>query len=687
MEEYSKLWENEVFVTWKAGSPGVDVSLAMNFVCTCSTEYDAQRMILDISDATIIHYPAAQVDEEDAGDSTGEIPDNDDDDDDVDEDIQQTATEIGTKSDNSGFHGSGVGSVRIDALVGPGVEWTGETPSYQMTAPAISSRSGMHTSSCNVEAAGQSFDTFIKHRAAGSGIGDVTGGQALLRDFTTPQELESLHALANEQVAIVRRFDTKFSNTAFTLLKKVHEAFITTGGISQKFVDNMATAGLNFICDATAYEEELSSSDSVVFAAGLTRIRNRIAELIREASELEVVYEESQKKFTGVMKQVEEEVRKYLKTQSTADSTVFMDESFDSLRQYSNSFNISPFVPVVVGTAVMHHALLTSLRVNVSHFPLKIFLSLLESDATVASGQMALLQYVTQQSIAVWEGQGKIVPALRADTGDTNPTIESDHSYMVSQLRRPKLEQWETMPCVQDKKEAHSSKDLGPPPPPLPPAEEPRIPKGRDARMSGSMAALMAHFQQHHDSQSREVTPHGMPEKVPLMVPMAFGTPGKAATPKETPTKETPRKSEQTPSKKGLTPDITPEPPVKKQQTGSLSSDRGDDSEHGDVSENEKKKKKKKEKKEQKSAATAASDSEAEETEEQQEKCQWAKKWKHELQALVWYRESHNIFLHNLPPQGGSSHIGYLESCITEADSGLFIKLIKAWRRELETQS
>ena len=272
MEEYSKLWENEVFMTWKAGSLGVDVGLAMNFVCTCRTEYDAQRMILDISNAMIIHYPAAQVDEEDAGDSTREIPDDNDDDDDVDEDIQQTATEIGTKSDNSGFHGSGVGSIRIDALAGPGVEWMGETPSYQMTAPAISSRSRMHTLSCNVEAAGQSFDTFIKHRAAGSGIGDVMGSQALLQDFTTPQELESLHALANEQVTIARRFDTKFLNTAFTLLKKVHEAFIATGRISQKFVDDMATAGLNFICDATAYEEELSLSDGVVFAASLARI-------------------------------------------------------------------------------------------------------------------------------------------------------------------------------------------------------------------------------------------------------------------------------------------------------------------------------------------------------------------------------------------------------------------------------
>ena len=89
---------------------------------------------------------------------------------------------------------------------------------------------------------------------AGSSIGDVMGGQALLRDFITPQELESLRALANEQVAIARRFDTKFSNTLFTLLKKVHEAFIMTCGIAQKFVDDMATASLNFIHDATTYE-------------------------------------------------------------------------------------------------------------------------------------------------------------------------------------------------------------------------------------------------------------------------------------------------------------------------------------------------------------------------------------------------------------------------------------------------
>ena len=60
---------------------------------------------------------------------------------------------------------------------------------------------------------------------------------------------------------------------------------------------------------------------------------------------------------------------------------------------------------------------------------------------------------------------------------------------------------------------------------------------------------------------------------------------------------------------------------------------------------------------------------------------------KQELQALIQYWESHNIFLYNLPPWGGSSHIGYPESCIKEAGSGFFIRSIKVWRCELETQS
>ena len=101
-------------------------------------------------------------------------------------------------------------------------------------------------------------------------------------------------------------------------------------------------------------------------------------------------------------------MKEYLDTQSTVDCTTFMDESFDSLRKFSDAFNISPFIPVVVGMVITHHSLLTSLWVNVSHFPLKIFLSLLMSNTTVASGQMALLSYIAQQSIAVQGGTGTV---------------------------------------------------------------------------------------------------------------------------------------------------------------------------------------------------------------------------------------------------------------------------------------
>ena len=152
---------------------------------------------------------------------------------------------------------------------------------------------------------------------------------------------------------------------------------------------------------------------------------------------------------------------------------------------------------------------------------------------------------------------------------------------------------------------------------------------------------------------------------------------------KNTPVKDTPKKGEQMLAKKLLMPDKFAEPPVKKQRTGSPSSDRGSETDHDRVEKSKKKKKRKK--KEPKSEPTVATDSETE-TEERQEKCQQARKWKAELKELQDYRKSHNIFLHNLPERGGCSYMGYLESQISEP-SASFIKWFKAWRIELQKQS
>ena len=63
------------------------------------------------------------------------------------------------------------------------------------------------------------------------------------------------------------------------------------------------------------------------------------------------------------------------------------------------------------------------------------------------------------------------------------------------------------------------------------------------------------------------------------------------------------------------------------------------------------------------------------------------RKWKAELQELQDYHKSRNIFLHNLPEQGGRSHMGYLESCISQPGTSFFIKSFKAWWVELQKQS
>ena len=240
---------------------------------------------------------------------------------------------------------------------------------------------------------GASFDTYLQENAGWSGVVELMGGQALLHDHTMEAELKQLWELADKQVQIARCSDTKFSNMAFTLLQKMQQAILGTSGIAKKFIDDMATTGLNFIRDAAVYEAKLSASDGVVFTAGQTSIWGRIAELIREAEELELMYEGAQKEFASILEWVGKEVKEYLDKQSVADCTVFMDESFANLRKFSDTFNVLSYILVVMGTVITHHSLLTSLRVNVSHIPLKILLLSQTADDTVALGQMALLGY------------------------------------------------------------------------------------------------------------------------------------------------------------------------------------------------------------------------------------------------------------------------------------------------------
>ena len=152
-------------------------------------------------------------------------------------------------------------------------------------------------------------------------------------------------------------------------------------------------------------------------------------------------------------------MKEYLDTQSMADCTTFMDESFESLHKFSDAFNVSPFVLVVVGMAITHHSLLTSLWANVSHIPLKIFLSPLTSHAMAAVGQMALLSYMAQQSIAIWERQAQSKPMPGTGTREMDPTLESDHGSSVGFVpQKLKLDKAGLTPLKKDQLEAQSSK-------------------------------------------------------------------------------------------------------------------------------------------------------------------------------------------------------------------------------------
>ena len=133
MEEYPKLWQNSIYTTWKTGSPGVKVSLAMTFISTSRREFNSSQLPLDITDKTAIRYLASKVDDVDDGDdSTGDAAEDDDDeddsDDDLDEDLHEMATEIATKMDDFGFHSEVEDNPKLKVISGPGTSWTGKVP-------------------------------------------------------------------------------------------------------------------------------------------------------------------------------------------------------------------------------------------------------------------------------------------------------------------------------------------------------------------------------------------------------------------------------------------------------------------------------------------------------------------------------------------------------------------------------
>ena len=184
------------------------------------------------------------------------------------------AMEVANKTDNSSFYSGAEDNPKIEVLTGSETTWTGKVPSYSLRVPVVSysAWSGSRTVSCSREVSGASFDAYVNANANGSGIAELMGGQALFWNCTMAAELKQLRELAKKHIQITCCFDVKFSNKAFTLLQKMQEAFLGTGGIAKKFIDDMATTGLNFIQDASTYEAELSASKGVAFATGLVNI-------------------------------------------------------------------------------------------------------------------------------------------------------------------------------------------------------------------------------------------------------------------------------------------------------------------------------------------------------------------------------------------------------------------------------
>ena len=97
------------------------------------------------------------------------------------------ALDVANKTDDSGFWSSFKESPRIEVLMGAGTQWTGVAPMYPvgMLVGSLSFLSSSCLAMRNKMVLGMSFDDYVQKTTGRSGIGELIGGQALLKDYTS----------------------------------------------------------------------------------------------------------------------------------------------------------------------------------------------------------------------------------------------------------------------------------------------------------------------------------------------------------------------------------------------------------------------------------------------------------------------------------------------------------------------
>ena len=242
MEDFPKLWQNSVYIMWKQGFPGEDVGLAMTLVTTglwssisgrwCWTFLMRQSSStwhwrLMTMRQTVMMTPPWQV--------MVKVR--------MIVQIQMTSTMTYSRQhsmwptrlmilDSRAVPMNISRRRHCQALVPTGLVWCWVT--HWVCQPEA-----RHFWAVLLQWEGDwsELDEYVQHATGWFGsVGELMGGQALLKDHTSPSELAELCKLAEDQIEIACRFNTKFSNTAFTLLQKTQTAFLGMGGITKKFV-------------------------------------------------------------------------------------------------------------------------------------------------------------------------------------------------------------------------------------------------------------------------------------------------------------------------------------------------------------------------------------------------------------------------------------------------------------------
>ena len=120
--------------------------------------------------------------------------------------------------------------------------------------------------------------------------------------------MDHLRRLSDDIIEISQQLNRKMELAMLPLFDKVKAGFSGTGGVVKQFISNMSKLATDFFMDVRMYKEQLDSADTEAFQTAVVGLRDRVNELLQQATILKDKYQHSKVSFDTILVTMHQEI-------------------------------------------------------------------------------------------------------------------------------------------------------------------------------------------------------------------------------------------------------------------------------------------------------------------------------------------------------------------------------------------